>query len=268
MSYDFDVALDDFESQVRLVYLRIGDGLLDFLVQQKIKDRDISLRPWCNAAIGVQWIRNCQEFQRHEHLYRCNPQWGHRAPSRNQYSYYRGRARGYPRGRGGKRSFNQNKKLSIEIGKELSKGAMPSVHSRIVFPSDRETYPKEISSPVKMEKGKVVAQSSRIDKNKDVDVDEEYFNEGDDDMVGTISIIPTEYLGEYEGNPNEDYDSEDEEAFSFIRIEDEPGYFLRPTEKQMSHLRPLYITTTLSGIKVNKILIDGGTAISLLPERI
>ncbi|RYR19581.1 hypothetical protein Ahy_B03g064406 [Arachis hypogaea] len=85
-------------------------------------------------------------------------------------------------------------------------------------------------------------------------------------MIGTISIIPTEYLGEYEGDPEEDYDMEDEEAFSFIRLEDEPGYFLWPTEKQMSHLRSLHITTTLSGIKVNKVLIDGGTAISLLPE--
>ncbi|RYQ92330.1 hypothetical protein Ahy_B09g098532 [Arachis hypogaea] len=66
MSYDFDVTLDDFESQVRTVYPRAGDGLLDFLVQQKIKDRD---------AIGVQWIRNCQEFQKRDHLYRCNPQW-------------------------------------------------------------------------------------------------------------------------------------------------------------------------------------------------
>ncbi|RYQ99914.1 hypothetical protein Ahy_B07g087924 [Arachis hypogaea] len=125
MSYDFDV--------VRSVYPRTGDGLLDFLVQQKIKDRNLSLCPRCNAvfdaeaaaifekewmkkelahreeqhdvttplsrsqAVGVQWIRNCQEFQRRYHLYRRNPQWGHRAPSRNQYAYYRGRARGYPR---------------------------------------------------------------------------------------------------------------------------------------------------------------------------
>ncbi|RYR26745.1 hypothetical protein Ahy_B02g061050 [Arachis hypogaea] len=114
ISYDFDVALDDFESQVRSVYPRTGDGLLDFLVQQKI---NVSLCPRCNAvfdaeaaaifekermkkelahkeeqarqrqpirrvegssskipqhdvtaplsrsqAIGVQWIRNCQEF--------------------------------------------------------------------------------------------------------------------------------------------------------------------------------------------------------------
>ncbi|RYR01875.1 hypothetical protein Ahy_B06g080737 isoform B [Arachis hypogaea] len=66
------------------------DGLLDFLVQQKIKDRDVSLCLRCNAvldaeahdvtpplsrsqAVGVQWIRNCQEFQRRDHLYRRNP---------------------------------------------------------------------------------------------------------------------------------------------------------------------------------------------------
>ncbi|RYR04782.1 hypothetical protein Ahy_B06g084558 [Arachis hypogaea] len=118
-----------------------------------------------------------------------------------------------------------------------------------------------------MEKGKLVVQSSRVDKNKEVDVDEEYFDEGDDDMIGTISIIPTEYLWEYKGDPDEDYDMEDEEAFSFIRIEDELGYFLRPTKKQMSHLRPLHITTIFGGIKVNKVLIDSGVAISLLPER-
>ncbi|RYQ94257.1 hypothetical protein Ahy_B08g089144 isoform A [Arachis hypogaea] len=119
MSYDFDVALDDFESQVRSVYPRTGDGLLDFLVQQKIKDWDVSLCPRRSQAIGVQWIRNCKEFQRRDHLYRRNPQRGYRAPSRNQYAFYRGRARGYPRGRCRMRNFNQNKKLQIETGKEV-----------------------------------------------------------------------------------------------------------------------------------------------------
>ncbi|RYQ84385.1 hypothetical protein Ahy_B10g103647 [Arachis hypogaea] len=263
MSYDFDVALDDFESQVRSVYPRARDGFLDFLVQQRIKDRDVSLCRRRSQAIRVQWIRNCQEFQKRDHLYRRNPQLGHRGPPRNQYPYYRGQARGYPRGRGGRRNSNQQKMPQMEV----SKGVTPFVHSRIVFPSDGETCSKRIPSPMKMKKGKAIAESSGVNKNKEVDVDEEYFDEGDDDMVGTISIIPTEYLGEYEGDLNEDYDSEDEEVFSFIRIEDESGYFLRPTEKQMSHLHPLHITTTLSGIKVNKVLIDGGAAISLLPER-
>ncbi|RYQ92387.1 hypothetical protein Ahy_B09g098603 [Arachis hypogaea] len=216
-----------------------------------------------SQAIGVQWIRNCQEFQKRDVLYRWNPQWGHRGPPQNQYHYFCGRARGYPRGREGKRNFNQNKKPQVEV----SKGATPSMHSRIVFPSDGETCPKGIPSPAKMEKGKAIAQSSGVDKNKEVDVDEEYFDEGDDDMIGMISIIPTEYLGEYEGNPDEDYDMEDKEAISFIQIEDELGYFLQPTEKQISHLCPLHITTTLSRIKVNKVLIDGGAVISLLSER-
>ncbi|RYQ98927.1 hypothetical protein Ahy_B07g086757 [Arachis hypogaea] len=145
----------------------------------KIPLHDVNTPLSRSQAIGVQWVRNCQEFQR----------------------------------------------------KGSKQGGNSSVHSRIVFPSDGETYPKEIPSPAKMDKGKAIAQSSGVDKHKDVDVDEEYFDKGDDDMVGTISIIPTEYLGECEGNPDEDYDQEDEEAFSFIRIEDEPGFFARPTER-------------------------------------
>ncbi|RYR40056.1 hypothetical protein Ahy_A09g045721 [Arachis hypogaea] len=144
----------------------------------------------------------------------------------------------------------------METGKEVRKGATPSVHSRIVFPSDGETYPKEIPSPAKMEKGKAVVQSSGVDKHKDVDVDEEYFDKGDDDMVGMISIIPTEYLGECESNPDEDYDQEDES-----------GFFPRPTERQVSHLRPLHVIANLDGFKINKVLIDGGAAISLPSER-
>ncbi|RYR38830.1 hypothetical protein Ahy_A09g044059 [Arachis hypogaea] len=35
----------------------------------------------------------------------------------------------------------------------------------------------------------------------------------------------------------------------------------------MSHLRPLHIIAILNGFKINKVLIDGGAAISLLPER-
>ncbi|RYR15839.1 hypothetical protein Ahy_B04g072778 [Arachis hypogaea] len=306
----------DFKTEVNLAELKKGPPY------QKIKDRNVSLCPWCNAVfdaeaaaifekermkkelahrekqarqrqsirrvegsslkipqhdvsapisrsqvMGVQWIRNCQEFQRRDHLYRRNPQWGHRAPFRNQYAFYQSRARSYQRGRGGGRSFNRNKKLQIEARKETSKGATPSVHSQIIFPSDGETYPKEIPSPAKMEKGKAVAQSSGVDKQKDVDVDEEYFDEGNDDMVGMILIIPTEYLGECESNPDEDYDQEDEWAFSFIPIEDEPEFFPRPTERQMSHLHPLHVIVILNGFKINKVLIDGGATISLFPER-
>ncbi|RYR36796.1 hypothetical protein Ahy_A09g041752 [Arachis hypogaea] len=176
--------------------------------------------------------------------------------------YFRGRARENPRGRG-RRGQQPSKVAHADKGK----GATPSVHSRIVFSADGETYLKGVPSPVKLDKGKVVVSIPVADKDKGANLDEEYFKEGDEKIVSTISIIPTEYLGEYEGDPEDAYDMDHEEAFSFIRHEDEPGYFQRPSEKQKSHLRPLHITAIMSGIKVNKVLIDGRAAISLLPER-
>ncbi|RYR77665.1 hypothetical protein Ahy_A01g002221 [Arachis hypogaea] len=78
------------------------------------------------------------------------------------------------------REEEEEKGISIRIrnfnliqGRKQARGAIPSVHSRSVFPSDGETYPKEILSPANMDKGKAIAQSSGVDKN--VDVDEEYF---------------------------------------------------------------------------------------------
>ncbi|RYR10984.1 hypothetical protein Ahy_B05g079475 [Arachis hypogaea] len=156
----------------------------------------------------------------------------------------------------------ETKEEGVDVKYQGAKGTTPSIHSRVVFSTDGETYSKEIPSPAKLDKGKAVIVTPKVTKEKDADLDEEYFEEGDDEMVSTISIIPTEYLEEYVGNPCEDYD-----VFSFIRYEDEPSYFHRPTEKQKSHLRPLHITASMSGIKVNKILIDGGVAINLLLER-
>ncbi|RYR66159.1 hypothetical protein Ahy_A03g012109 [Arachis hypogaea] len=202
----------DLETEVDLAELKKGDGLLDFLVQQKIKDRDVSLCPRCNVVFDVEAAAIFEKERMKKELAHKEKQARQRQPI-------------------------------------------------------RETCPKENLSPTKLENGNAIAHSPSKNKGKEANLDEEYFEKRDNEMVGTISIIPTEYLGKYEGDPEEDYDMEAEEAFSFIRYEDEPGYFLRPTEKQKSHLRPLHITTTLSGIKVNKVLIDGGTAISLLPER-
>ncbi|RYR37347.1 hypothetical protein Ahy_A09g042249 [Arachis hypogaea] len=58
---DFETEVDWAElkkgppySQVQSVYPRAGDGLLDFLIQKKIKDRDISLCPRCNAVFDAE----------------------------------------------------------------------------------------------------------------------------------------------------------------------------------------------------------------------
>ncbi|RYR05446.1 hypothetical protein Ahy_B06g085316 [Arachis hypogaea] len=49
-----DKSNDSKLKNVRSVYPGAGDGLLDFLVQQKLKDRDVSLYPRCNAVFDVE----------------------------------------------------------------------------------------------------------------------------------------------------------------------------------------------------------------------
>ncbi|RYR48216.1 hypothetical protein Ahy_A07g034224 [Arachis hypogaea] len=90
-----------------------------------------------------------------------NPQWGHRGPPRGRYPFFHGRARGYPRGRG-RRGRQPSKMFPVD----KVKGATPSVHFRIVFSTDGETYPKGVPSPVKLDKGKAVVIASDGDKDK------------------------------------------------------------------------------------------------------
>ncbi|MED6113436.1 hypothetical protein PIB30_070775 [Stylosanthes scabra] len=48
-SFEFDTSLGNFEENIRQVFPGVGEGLLDFLMQQKLKDRDVSLCPRCNG---------------------------------------------------------------------------------------------------------------------------------------------------------------------------------------------------------------------------
>ncbi|RYQ99714.1 hypothetical protein Ahy_B07g087700 [Arachis hypogaea] len=57
--FDFETEVDLAKLKksppyVRSVYPKTGDGLLNFLVQQKIKDRDVSLCPRCNAVFDAE----------------------------------------------------------------------------------------------------------------------------------------------------------------------------------------------------------------------
>ncbi|RYR34892.1 hypothetical protein Ahy_A10g049951 isoform A [Arachis hypogaea] len=210
MSYDFDLALENFESD------------------QKLKGWDISLCPRYNAIFDAEATATFEKERMMKELahreedayYKRNPQWGHRGPPRGRYPYFHGQARGCQRGRG-----RRGRQPSNVSPVDKVKGATPSVHSRIVFPTDGETYSEGVPSPVKLDKGKAVVTASDGDKDKVAGLYEKYFEEGEDEMVSTISIIPNEYLGEYESNPVEDYNVDDEEAFSFIRYEDEPVFF-------------------------------------------
>ncbi|RYQ92421.1 hypothetical protein Ahy_B09g098646 [Arachis hypogaea] len=223
----------DLEAEVDLAELKKGPPY------QKFKDRDVSLCPQCNAVFDAEAAAIFKKERMKKEL-------AHREMQARE-------------------THNGDIEDLLEASIPVTVAELWDTQG--VEEEEIETCVKGIPSPAKLDKGKAVVSTSGVDKDKDVNLEEEYFKEGDDKMVGTISIIPIEYLGEYEGDPEDDYDIDDEEVFSFIRYEDEPGYFLRPSGKQKSHLCPLHITATMSGVTINKVLIDGGAAISLLPER-
>ncbi|MCI37438.1 hypothetical protein A2U01_0058662, partial [Trifolium medium] len=42
--------------------------------------------------------------------------------------------------------------------------------------------------------------------------------------------------------------------------------FERPNEGMKNHLKPLFIQAKINDVGVNKVLIDGGAAVNLMPE--
>ncbi|RYR42812.1 hypothetical protein Ahy_A08g039252 [Arachis hypogaea] len=51
---EFDLETEVDLAELKKVYPRAGDGLLDFLVQQKIKDQDVSFYPLCNVVFDAE----------------------------------------------------------------------------------------------------------------------------------------------------------------------------------------------------------------------
>jgi len=49
-------------------------------------------------------------------------------------------------------------------------------------------------------------------------------------------------------------------------VEDQHAVFERPDVSMRLHLKPLFIQAKINGVGVNKVLVDGGATINLLPQ--
>ena len=43
--------------------------------------------------------------------------------------------------------------------------------------------------------------------------------------------------------------------------------FIKPNERASSHIKPLYIEAHFDGIPLNRVLVDNGAAVNVLPQR-
>ncbi|XP_024632807.1 uncharacterized protein [Medicago truncatula] len=49
-------------------------------------------------------------------------------------------------------------------------------------------------------------------------------------------------------------------------VEDQHAVFERPDASMRLHLKPLFIQAKINGVGVNKVLVDGGATVNLLPQ--
>src|SRR4051812_18107243 len=49
-------------------------------------------------------------------------------------------------------------------------------------------------------------------------------------------------------------------------VEEQNAFFERPDEGMRNHLKPLYIRAKIENVGINKVLVDGGAAVNLMPQ--
>jgi len=102
------------------------------------------------------------------------------------------------------------------------------------------------------------------------------FSESDPsfDLVCVVSVLPIEYDVPSEVN---EVESDFTEEMAIHRplcyyvmnngcVEDQHAVFERPDVSMRLHLKPLFIQAKINGVGVNKVLVDGGATVNLLPQ--
>ncbi|MCI04018.1 hypothetical protein A2U01_0025060, partial [Trifolium medium] len=96
-----------------------------------------------------------------------------------------------------------------------------------------------------------------------------------DILVNVVSILPAEYDVWSEVTDGEDEFDNNELALHrpmcyYVLnngcLEEQMATFEKPDEGMKSHLKPLFIQAKVNDVGVNKVLIDGGAAVNLMPE--
>lgn len=105
------------------------------------------------------------------------------------------------------------------------------------------------------------------------------FDSGSEDsldiLVGVVSVMPRELDRIIEVDDNDSITEREMAAHKPVCyyimnngcVEEQNAFFERPSDTMKSHLKPLFITGKFEHILVNKILVDYGATVNLMPHR-
>ena len=132
--------------------------------------------------------------------------------------------------------------------------------------SGRRPAKERLSSPLVKE-----------DPDKDDELDSDFMDsELDFDVIcNVVSILPAEYDMVFEvEDSREEFDPKDMEEYKpmcyFVKNngseEDRKAIFEKPDDLMKNHLNPLFIQAKVDEIGINKVLVDSGAAVNLMPQ--
>ena len=186
----------------------------------------------------------------------------------NKYAYknnYKGKN---PMTRTQWRRFQRQKKegvLKDVTNGDKSKGKQPIVFEMVKKPATERIFPP-LSSALNIPKG-------------DDDILTSTFSDSEPslDIICVVSVLPIEYAHDVSSKANHDDECDFTEEMARHRplcyyvmnngcIEDQHAVFEKPDDSMKLHLKPLFIQAKLNGVGINKVLVDGGATVNLLPQ--
>ncbi|WJX34091.1 hypothetical protein P8452_22239 [Trifolium repens] len=296
---------EEYFEKMKVVYPRAEEDLIDFLNRCKLKNKGVMLCARCSAVCDKEATAGLMKFQPVANRQGANPKpprdkgkgiltrpnnmvqidrrptflpsgsipierWMHQGTIKfnkgamevggssgtklsysedaNKYSYknnYKGK---HPMTRTQWRRFQRQKKLAAT---NLQTGQYKEVARR---PAKERILPP-------------------IDENKMED-DDLLDSEPDFDVICVVSILPSEYDVQTEITELEtDFDqlemADPKPICYYVMnngcIEEQQATFERPDLGMKNHLKPLFIRAKVEEVGINKVLIDGGAAVNLMP---
>ena len=197
-----------------------------------------------------------------------------------------------------RRQFNSNRREEIRL--ENYKGKNPMSRSQWRRhqrnkKAAKESKPMEIGESstnnpksVTQPGGKPPVSRKLFSPKKEVEVQKEAVNEEDlmtDDFesegesffnanCNVVSVLPCEFEHNTEVWVGEETDEEEMAKHRPVcyyimnngAVEEQNAFFERPDEGMKNHLKPLFIRAKVEQHGVNKVLVDGGAAVNLMPR--
>ncbi|KAK2436375.1 hypothetical protein QL285_021373 [Trifolium repens] len=296
---------EEYFEKMKVVYPRAEEDLIDFLNRCKLENKGVMLCARCSAVCDKEATAGLMKFQPVANRHGANPKQPHdkgndiltRPSNRVQTDR---RPTFLPSGsipierwmHQGTIKFNKGAmevggssgtKLSYseDVNKYSYKNNYKGKHPMTRTQWHRFQRQKKLAA-TNLQTGQYKEVARRpakerilppIEENKMED-DDLLDSEPDFDVIRVVSILPSEYDVQTEVTELEtDFDqlemADPKPICYYVMnndcIEEQQATFERPDLGMKNHLKPLFIRAKVEGVGVNKVLIDGGAAVNLMP---